>query len=361
MYCEGCMYPEIKGELIFNELYANKTKSKGKIIIGVSGCDKYITIPQDKKEIYERLLGQMNGTNSIQDISNRLNINYEVVEVIVKKLFSVGFLVGLSKEKSHNDYTDMMTKNIVKKDLEIKKIYNIAKIFILFTVFVTLVCYFGKYDLYVGGFFKIYVWINIFMTPVLVMHEFGHSIAAYIFGIKKCRITVGLYGMVMPNIYISYLEIYKLEKKKLLVLLLAGVIMNAVMALVFFALYIGSRNNLFLIITISNIRAIIYNLIPFGLTDGYFVFSIISKKPNIRKKLYESIAYPYKFFGEEVDYQVLILCSMIVMSFMIAMEVKSIIGLFNIDVGFVFCIIISLVIIYTMIRYRTGRIEKNDN
>lgn len=112
------------------------------------------------------------------------------------------------------------------------------------------------------------------------IHEFGHIAACNKFTNKNGEIGVGIY-FIFPVFYSNITPIWEASKHQRIITNLAGVYIQLILILF---LYIG---NYFLkiheiedIITLTTIT-IIYQLIPFIRTDGYWILSDLTDSPNL--------------------------------------------------------------------------------
>ncbi|MHB8425927.1 MAG: M50 family metallopeptidase [Gammaproteobacteria bacterium] len=121
----------------------------------------------------------------------------------------------------------------------------------------------------------------------LLFHELGHSAAAWRFGIRVRRIGIGLYW-IFPVLFSDVTDIWKLPRRRRLVVDLGGVYFQAVALLPLLAFGLltrepGWRAAAAFVIAI-NVLTIVVNLNPLLRYDGYWIYSDLSGIPNLRRQ-----------------------------------------------------------------------------
>ncbi len=61
-----------------------------------------------------------------------------------------------------------------------------------------------------------------------------------------------------------------------------------------------TKNTLFFIFAVSSFQSFIFNLMPFGLSDGYFIMSVLFKIVNLRINFINLISFKWK----QVDFSI---------------------------------------------------------
>jgi putative peptide zinc metalloprotease protein len=84
--------------------------------------------------------------------------------------------------------------------------------------------------------------------------------------------------------------LYTIERRKRINILISGICANVMLGILFLILSIITNNNIFFALAISNLQIAVINLVPFNLTDGYFILSNILKRTNLRKTYFVFIA-----------------------------------------------------------------------
>jgi hypothetical protein len=203
----------------------------------------------------------------------------------------------------------------------------------------------GKTNLGIFGYFATLA----MMIPVFVIHEFAHVAVACKYGLyKNITINISLYFYFIPYIYVKIPGLYTLKKNERIKILVAGVFSNFLLSLVFINIYFFSKTEFFFFIAVSNFQIIIVNLLPFNLTDGYFIFSNILKKNNLRKKYFDFIAHFGVYTSKECDKTeyLYIITSTIYMWVFIAVESYIFISAFFSFFGFFIKCLISVFLVF---------------
>ena len=122
---------------------------------------------------------------------------------------------------------------------------------------------------------------------VLLLHELGHCLAAGICGIPIHRIGLYLYLGILPKWFISFRGIRIAKDYHKLFVFCGGILMNISMILTTAACYlINPSFEAAKCIIVSNLFMILNCLVPFSLTDGYFIFSTVFHVDNIRHEMF---------------------------------------------------------------------------
>lgn len=125
---------------------------------------------------------------------------------------------------------------------------------------------------------------------VLLFHEAGHCLAASLCKISIHRIGLYLYLGFMPKWFISFRGIRVAENRKKIFVFSAGSLINLSMIFVMCAaLIIFPQFEIGKCIIVSCMFMILNCLIPFSLTDGYFIFSTLIRTDNIRDLMFRFI------------------------------------------------------------------------
>jgi len=123
----------------------------------------------------------------------------------------------------------------------------------------------------------------LYIIPTIVTHEFSHMIVAIKHKLHPNQLKVSLYMLIYPLIYVVIPGIYFVKRKERIWILSAGLIWNSFFMML--SIIIGNifSINIFKEVAYSNLIVIAINLIPFFLSDGYFILCNLMKTSNIRK------------------------------------------------------------------------------
>ncbi len=117
----------------------------------------------------------------------------------------------------------------------------------------------------------------------VVLHEFGHASACKKLGAKHGDIGFGFY-LLSPVMYADVSDIWKLKRNKRIIVNLAGVYIQLLIALLMgFVFMFTDQIEYLLTLYFLGVISVFINLNPFFRTDGYWILSDITGVSNLRK------------------------------------------------------------------------------
>ncbi|TGN22214.1 hypothetical protein [Empedobacter tilapiae] len=142
------------------------------------------------------------------------------------------------------------------------------------------------------------LFLFIFYIFSAFIHEFGHIAACNRFTKRSGEIGIGIY-FIFPVFYSNITPIWSAKKQERIITNLAGVYVQLFIILGLFITYLFTANHQIQdVIAISTI-IILYQLIPFIRSDGYWIISDLTDTPNLlpssSKKVKEFLKNPFKF------------------------------------------------------------------
>lgn len=122
----------------------------------------------------------------------------------------------------------------------------------------------------------------------LLLHELSHAVASKNMGLEPKTITLSLYLYSTLMVYLRIPGIYKLTPKKRIVVWGAGMYTNLFLFSAFFLWYMltGYKYQIIFVLAVSNLFQIMRDMSPFMPLDGYYIFSTLIKRPNLRKSAF---------------------------------------------------------------------------
>lgn len=125
---------------------------------------------------------------------------------------------------------------------------------------------------------------GVLLFLVVVVHEWGHSLAARRYGTEVKEIGLGWY-LVFPVFYVDLNEIWKLNASKRIIINLAGIYLQLFcgVALLVLSMWIDTLKGVFLTVFCINFSIVILNLNPFLKFDGYWVLSDLLQGKDLNK------------------------------------------------------------------------------
>lgn len=286
-------------------------------IIGSISKDRYIKVYEKNLEIVMSVLKSFDGKSSMDQIDKMIKAKYgKSVDVnkIYLKAEKAGLICGSSgsNEKSELKALSLpvFSINIPTLNNRIKKIIRaLWRIYVVLGIIIILI---GVLVLIKNGSNSIltmdraislnnsylmgFVVTSLMMAPSLFMHEISHFAAAISSSLDPSKVSMNLYLGIIPIWYVKIPGIYTIKLHKRIMVLIAGVFTNFVIAsaaLIVTFYFKGSFGNDFLLkMGTANFFAALFSFNPFTLSDGYFIFTTLLKKPNLRFNVLNKIMKP---------------------------------------------------------------------
>ncbi|WP_282630825.1 hypothetical protein [Empedobacter sedimenti] len=281
------------------------TKKKDNWILEHS--EKYFVVSDEIKLLIEIL------KKNNSDINEAYNDFIEQFEHVSKEEFNQIIeqnLINLELDREHIENNKkeksfilfetkiLSNESSAKLSKLIQPLYHPTFFWISFTILISLSIYniFSTKQIHLE---KKYIFL-LFFTYIItaLIHEIGHIAACNRFTKKNGEIGIGVY-FIFPVFYSNITSIWTATKQQRIITNLAGVYIQLYI-IAFFYLYSLLTGNLQIqaIVVISSI-IILYQLIPFIRTDGYWILSDITNSPNLlansSKQLYSFIKNPLKY------------------------------------------------------------------
>jgi len=131
---------------------------------------------------------------------------------------------------------------------------------------------------------------------VLIFHELGHSLSSKKYNIDVKEIGFGLY-YILPVFYVNLNEVWKLDKKKRILINLSGMFFQLIAGLFIFLLcqIFKNQEKIFMSLFMVNFIIIVLNLNPFLKFDGYWIVSDLLNENNLSKTSNEIMKNIFRF------------------------------------------------------------------
>ncbi len=222
------------------------------------------------------------------EISEIIEIQTEKLNKLFKKKESyINWKITLIPEKSLNKICIFFTFLFTKK---------IFFTFLLIALFVNFF-YLQKIDIsleFDGNW--LFFYIVIFFSGLF--HEIGHSSGSLFYKIKPKGIGFGFF-LIFPVFYSDVTKIWLINKKKRVIVNIAGVYFQLLFISVFILLdfiYPEILGGLLNIVIYTNYMMILVSINPFFRNDGYWIISDYFEIPNLVKEAY---SLPYNIFYKQ--------------------------------------------------------------
>ncbi|KQL52566.1 hypothetical protein AN964_02775 [Heyndrickxia shackletonii] len=152
----------------------------------------------------------------------------------------------------------------------------------------------------------IIIWFLLFIAPLtLFIHEFGHSIGAYLVKSDKIQLFIGvgkrLFFFRISTISFHIHTFYMLgghtaserdpyySKVEQIIISLFGPLLNGVVGILSTLIFSASNSSVLLFFNLFNIWLCVINLIPYRIgdkqSDGYVILKIMFGRQNKRKSM----------------------------------------------------------------------------
>lgn len=326
---EDIFRPVLRQDIYINDLYKNES-----YIIGCYSQDSHFLLNKNKVSYYKSFFNKLDGKNDLLSLSNMGFGSIAEIEKIIEILKNKGFIENFENINTFNeaeimsikfkDFNFTIHEKYSKVCESIRKLYKYILLIVL--MILCIIMCITKFNFinnvhindYNGTF--TYIIINLLTPIIFIFHEVAHRITGISYGLKTGNLSIVLFLGCIPLIYVKQKAIYSLERKKLIQVLLSGILANLLLGFIFFIFAIIYNNNLLYYFVICNFRIVYMNLLPISLTDGYFITCILLKTPNIRLYMYKLLANPKFFFQLKYKERIFSITMLIIMIVIIYSE-----------------------------------------
>jgi putative peptide zinc metalloprotease protein len=295
---------DLKDSILFR--YNNKEPL---ICIGSCEKDKYIFAEENRAVKYLVALRMMNGEKTLYEIKSTMANEYgdDCVDELYQACLKCGFILNDNSfvKQEFNElnvaYINVLAINISKVGSFFSKLPR-KLYYAIFSCMLALICL-AVYHVpnvlseipfnYVLGDARAILYAICISSIAVLFHEIGHFISAAQYGIPITTAQLSTFTFVSFACYVRLPGIYFLPPRQRCIIWISGVFVNlffAACAILLFQNILGEQFHLFLsMLIICNISIAIYALIPFYISDGYFIVATLLKTPNLRKDVFANI------------------------------------------------------------------------
>ena len=280
--------PELSDNLHFNKL------SENEYILSNVNHKHYLKI---NRQVYN-LLFLIDGKKTLPEImreynavnKSALSLN-KIYDVLYNKLSSYGVLQGFDdKIKGYQKPSYLSLSFIIINERIVSKIvkhlyffFNKKVAFSLLiscSLLISFLLYFNI-DLYKSfNLNQSLVYFFLVMAVSVTFHEIGHATSASYFGAKHGGIGGGFY-LITPVYFADVTDIWRLSKLKRIVVNLSGMYFELIFCSILSIVALALNNYILLTVSIIVCVRTLFNLNPFLRSDGYWVLSDLTNKPNL--------------------------------------------------------------------------------
>lgn len=127
-----------------------------------------------------------------------------------------------------------------------------------------------------------YIHYIIVLLLIMLWHEVGHITASYLYGVKDLNMYCGLFYIV-PTIHVNLSPIITLPKKQKMIIDIGGIYFQTILFSLLNVLSLIWDSHVLKLFMNLNIVVMLYNMIPFFITDGYWFYSDLLGINNLNK------------------------------------------------------------------------------
>ena len=270
------------------------------VLIGNTILNQYIRLHTSNKECLEDLLMQYDGVNDRKTIDeyckkHNIMINLDVLE----HQMQIRGMFESDKDETRNEIESLGIKIFLflfseKPHEKLQKFCKVISVIVFFLFFSSLIYLFINFDL-VTSFFdnELLKYRNSYSLGVvttvicsyfiLFMHEAAHVVVGYSEGLSLHKVGLYLYMGFIPQWFVSFRGIWKARRFSKIKIYCAGITLNFLIVLICCIISkFYSNTDLLKSISVGSLFMGINSLFPFSLTDGYFLFSALLKRDNLR-------------------------------------------------------------------------------
>jgi len=249
------------------------------------------------------LLSYLDGHHTLDDICSRAGNELhtvlapeELVQLIEQQLKPKGVLVGFESKPRHESAIWLRTPLFDGSRLEpaarpfLCMFRRAGAIIALTWILLSLTLFalqFGELELSstFGGFGRISLAFVLFLFS-LALHEFGHIVSAFRYGIKPRDVGVGLY-MLMPAFFVDLSELWQIRRLQRVVVNLAGIYFQLMYFGLLEVISFITGNEMLFVANGMILVNVLMNLNPILRYDGFWAITdaigIVNLHPRVKK------------------------------------------------------------------------------
>lgn len=268
--------------------------------------EKFFIVSEEIKILLEILKrNHYNLENSYQDFIQEFDYvsNEDFDKIVKQNLKSLELDKVNSQQKKEKSFILFETKLISKENAAsisklLQPLFQPTFFLIVFTILFSLSIY-NLTQMHHFHLEKEYMLLLFLLYLVSAfIHEFGHVAACNRFTKKNGEIGVGIY-FIFPVFYSNITPIWSAKKQERIITNLAGVYVQLFIIAALYIVYLITHNHQLLDVIGISTMIILYQLIPFIRTDGYWIVSDLTDIPNLLPSSTNSVSRffknPFKF------------------------------------------------------------------
>lgn len=241
------------------------------------------------------------GENSLDDIINILALNEidiskeELIDIIDKVFLPNNMFEGQAYQRK-NDSLLWFKINLIESDklasffsrltFLYKKTFALPIIFLIITSIVL-----SGWQMFDRGLSTSYtnsLKVLLIVYIDMIIHEFGHIVAAYFFNIPVGKIGMGIY-LFYPVMFVDMSNTWRASNKQRVLVDVGGIYFQMMLLIPLTALGFITKDTTFFVTNISIAVAVVINLLPILKLDGYWLFCDGLGLDNLSQHAFEKI------------------------------------------------------------------------
>jgi len=280
--------PTLSQNIEFNKL------KEGEYILSNQKHRHYLKI---NEETYN-LLNLITGNRNLFEIQKLFSDSYgkqieleQIENLLYKKLSKYGILKGNEENiKPYQKPAYLKLSFIILNEQLVSKVVKyfgflfkpkVALFIIISCVLATSILGFLNFDVYKSfNLQESLVYFFIIMAVSVTFHEVGHASSAHFFGAKHGGIGGGFY-LFTPVYYADVTDIWRLSKWQRIVVNLSGMYFELIFCTLVSLIGYFTNNFVLTVLAIIVCANTLFNLNPLLRSDGYWVLSDLTNKPNL--------------------------------------------------------------------------------
>ena len=303
-------FPVLADDTKISLLYKYKKKDDIYIISSVQN-DAYFFFKAPFLPVASEILKYFDGENDVERIQQIIAKRFPAMDCrnFIRKIADSN-LIQNQAEKKVSEVSEMRRTSINIIEYSIEKLKNIPRGVYQFLFWLEWGLFFASWILMIWMLFDQKVsatdyvaylnatsytrgllWAALFGVIFMVLHEFSHIICGIYVGVLPKKIGFSLYLNFIPKYYIKSSGVYLIERWERVIFHFSGPAANFILFALFS--YLGYRlNNAFCFyLAFSNLQVIVLNLLPFSLTDGFFIMATMLKSVNLRIRFLDMLCF----------------------------------------------------------------------
>lgn len=379
---------KIQDDIVISKYFSYKNKPDLYVIASEKG-DVSFYFEETNLEVIRTIVELFDGNNSIEDIECKAKEQFPGTNTnkLIKKILSSN-LIDCNDEK-RNSNSELSRTSIIIKEISLDFINYIPEsvfktAYVLIALLMILGVVLDLYQISIGERFKLYdlylkangysiSFFKIMFAAIIgsIFHEIGHIVMGKNNNINPKSIGISLYLDFIPQIYVKSSKIYLANRKERFLYHIGGPSVDFIFFSYFSFAGLSLKSSTCILLSLAALQSLIFNLMPFGLSDGYFIMSVIFKTINLRINFVNLLSFQFKKVKWTITntiYYLLSFVYIVVSSFLISYWIIGIISDFintlkwhNFLIVLVTIILIVQVFIISYIRTKKTFMPTKDN